>query len=120
MSSPADEILHFTTTPKHIQLNRMVITDITITQDSPIILYQVPFELTNTPSRVWKEVLMDSWQSTIQHKGRILESVIWIFHNRILIDNIPIEFVKDEIETLVAIAIDKTNNKIKLRKKIAI
>jgi hypothetical protein len=120
MSSPADEMLHFTTTPKHIQLNRMFVSEITITQDFPFVLYQALFELTNTPSRVWKEVLMDSWQTTIQHKGRILETVIWIFHNRILIDNVPIEFVKDEIETLVAIAIDKTNNKIKLRKKIAI
>ena len=117
MNTPTDQLLRSVFRPEHILLKRMLITDITITQDSPNILYQVPFELEKIPSRTWKEVLMESWQSVIQHKGRISETVIWVFHNRILINKVPVELVIDELESLVATAVEKTNRQIKLRPK---
>ena len=112
MNTPTDQLLRPVFSPEHIHINRMLITDITITQDSPTILYQVPFELEKTPSRIWKEVLMESWQSVIRQKGRISETVIWVFHNRILINKVPIELVRDELETLVTTAVNKTNRQI--------
>ena len=120
MNTPTDQIFRLVYTPERIQLKRMLITDITITQDAPYILYQVPFELTKSPSRAWKEVLMESWQSVIRHKGRVSETVIWVFHNRILINKVPIDLVRDELETLVATAVEKTNRQIKLRPQRAI
>ena len=54
-----------------VKFARMLITSITITQDSPSTLYQVPFELTTAPTRAWKDVLMDTWQSIIQQKKKI-------------------------------------------------
>lgn len=113
MNTPTDRVFRLFT-PEHIQLKRMLITDIAITQDAPSILYQVPFELTKSPSRVWKQVLMDSWQSLTQHKGRISETVIWVFHNRILINKVPVELVMDQLETLVATTVEKTNEQIRM------
>ena len=120
MNTPTDQIFRLVYTPERIQLKRMLITDITITQDAPYILYQVPFELTKSPSRAWKEVLMESWQSVIRHKGRVSETVIWVFHNRIIIDKVSIELVKNELETLVAIAVEKTNKQMKMKSQLVI
>ena len=71
MITPTDGMFKFISNPEHILLNRMLITSITITQDSPSTLYQVPFELTTAPTRAWKDVLMDTWQSIIQQKKKI-------------------------------------------------
>lgn len=101
-----------TTTSDQVYLKRLLITEITITQDSPCILYQIPFELTTTPSKVWKQILLDIWQSRIQYKGRVSKSVMWVFHNRILIDNVSIELVVDELETLLTSTIEETNKQI--------
>ena len=115
MNTPTDRIFRLTYITEHIHLTRMLITDITISLDSSLILYQVPFGLTKSPSRAWKEVLMETWQSIIQHKERLSTTVIWVFHNRILINKVPIELVRDDLETLVSEAIDKTNRRMKLR-----
>lgn len=120
MNTPTKQLFRLVDSKERIQLKRMVITDIKITQENPIILYQVPFELQKNPSRTWKEVFMDSWQHVTQHKERISETTIWVFHNRILIDNIPIELVKNDLETLLHTAIEKTNREIHLRTQAAI
>jgi len=60
-----------TTTSDQVYLERMLITEVIITQDSPCILYQIPFELTKTPNRVWKQLLLDIWQDKTQHKVRV-------------------------------------------------
>ena len=120
MNTPSVQTFRFLSIPEHIQINRMLITDIIITQDSPSVLYQVPFELKESPSKAWKQVLMDTWQSVIQDKGRISETVIWGFQNRILINKVPIELVRDELESLVVFVVDKTNRRIKLRSQLTI
>ncbi len=120
MNTPTDRIFRLTYIPEHIHLTRMLITDITISQDSSFILYQVPFGLTTSPSRAWKEVLMETWHSLILHKDRVSNTVIWVFHNRIIIDKVSIELVKNELENLVAIAIEKTNKQIKMRSQLVI
>jgi hypothetical protein len=108
-----------TTTSDQVYLERMLITEITITQDSPCILYQIPFELTKTPNRVWKQLLLDIWQYKTQHKGRLSKTVMWVFHNRILIDKVPIELVGDELETLVTSTIETTNKQLSMREQQA-
>ena len=70
--------------------------------------------------QAWKEVLMETWLSIVRHKGRVSETTIWAFHNRILIDNIPIEIVKNNLETLLNTAIEKTNRKIHLKTQATI
>ena len=53
MNTPIDGMIKFIRTPEHILLRRMLITEISFTQDSsPFILYQIPFELTKAPSKV--------------------------------------------------------------------
>jgi len=98
----------------------MLITDITISPDTYLILYQVPFVLTASPSRAWKEVLMETWHSLIQHNESVSNTVIWVFHNRIMIDKVSIELVKNELETLLAVAIEKTNKQMKMRSQLVI
>lgn len=115
MSTPTKQLFRLLDSTERIHLKKMLITEIKITQENPIILYQVPFELQKNPSRTWKEVFMDSWQYVTQQKGRISETVIWVFHNRVLINNIPIELVKNDLEKLLNTAIEKTNRRINLR-----
>ena len=120
MNTPTEHLFRLVYFTERIQLKRMLITEIKITQENPTILYQVPFELTTAPLRAWKEVFMDSWKSITQHKGRISETIIWVFHNRVLVDKVPIELVKNDLETLLKSVIDRTNFKINLRTESAI
>ena len=120
MNTPSKQLFRLVDPTERIQLKRMAIIDVKITQENPTILYQVLFELTATPHRTWKEVLMETWQSIVRHKGRVSETIIWAFHNRILIDNIPIEIVKNNLETLLNTAIEKTNRKILLKTQATI
>jgi hypothetical protein len=108
-----------TTTSDKVYLERMLVNEITITQDSPCILYQIPFELTKTPNRVWKQLLLDIWQSKTQHKGRLSKTVMWVFHNRILIDKVPVDLEGDELETLVTSTIEITNKQLSMREQQA-
>ena len=112
MNTPTTNRFFRFTTSNKVYLKRLLITEITITSKFPYILYQIPFELTSTPSKVWKQMLLDIWQSKIQHKGRVSESVMWVFHNRILIDNVSIELVVYELETLLTSTIEETNKQI--------
>jgi len=117
MNTPTiDRFFQFTTS-NQVYLKRLLTNEITITSESPYILYQIPFELTKTPSRVWKQILLDIWQSKIQNKGHVSESVMWVFHNRILIDKVPIELMGDNLETLVSSTIEETNKQIYLREQ---
>ena len=120
MNTPTDRIFRLTYITEHIHLTRMLITDITISPDTYLILYQVPFGLTASPSRAWKEVLMETWHSLIQHNESVSNTVIWVFHNRIMIDKVSIELVKNELETLLAVAIEKTNKQMKMRSQLVI
>ena len=97
-------------TSKEIQLRRILFTEISITQDSTsCLLYQVPFELTQSPSRAWKEILLNTWFSTTTKNSKFSGTAIWVFHNRILVSNVPIELIGNELETLVTTAVDQTN-----------
>ena len=120
MNTPTDGRIRFISTPEQIQIKRMLITEIRVSLDTPNVLYQVPFLLTEPPSRTWKKVLMESWQSLTQHKKHVSKSVMWVFHNRILINNLPIDLVKKELENLLSRAIDYTNEQLKLSSKNAI
>ena len=120
MNTPTKQLFRLADSTECIHLRKMLITEIKITQEEPIILYQVPFELTTAPHRAWKEIFMDSWQYVTQHKGGISETVAWVYHNRILINNIPIELVKNNLEKLLNTAIEKTNSEIALRTQPAI
>lgn len=94
-----------------IKLRRMLITEISITQDStPSILCQVSFELTKSPSRAWKEALLDTWYSITKHNSEVFGSVIWAIQDCILVNNVPIELVGNELETIVSTTVDQTNN----------
>jgi hypothetical protein len=120
MNTPTDGRIEFISTPEQIQIKRMLITEIRVSLDAPHILYQVPFLLSEPPSRTWKKVLMESWQSLTQHKKHVSKSMMWVFHNRILINNLPIDLVKKELENLLSRAIDYTNEQLKLSSKNAI
>ena len=112
MNTPTDRNSLLTSAPEYIHINRMLLSSaIIISQDSQLILYQVPFELTKSPSRGWKEVMLETWQSVIQNKEYFSNTVIWIIDNRIIINKVSIEQVKNELETLVAIAVESTNKK---------
>lgn len=114
MNTPSTNRIFRFPTSNQVYLKRLLITEITITSEFPYILYQIPFELTTTPSKVWKQFLLDIWQSKIQHKGRVTESVMWVFHNRILINNVPIDLVGDKLETLVNSTIEETNKQMSI------
>ena len=114
MNIPTVPFFRLASNSRYTQLNRMLITDIVITQELPLILYQVPFELTNSPGRAWEEILMDIWQSMIRHKERLSDTIIWVFHNRIIIDRVKIELI-DELEVHLNNTIEKTNKRIKTK-----
>lgn len=120
MNTPIDGMIKFIRTPEHILLRRMLITEISITQDSsPFILYQIPFELTKAPSKVWKEILLDTWYCiTSQRQKRCSGTVLWVFQNRILINNVPVELVEDELESLVVNAVEQTNHHMAMRSEL--
>jgi len=106
---------------KEIQLKRMLITEISITQDSTAcILYKIPFELTQSPSRTWKEILLDNWCFSTTKNSKFSGTAIWVFYNRILVNNLPIELAGTELETIVATTVDKTNNQMVMRSKLTI
>lgn len=115
MNTPTEHLFRSVYSTERIQLKRMLITEIKITQENPTILYQVPFELTTAPLRAWKEVFMDLWKSISKHKKSYSETVIWVFHNRVLINNIPIEVIKNDLERLLNTAIEQTNTEFNLR-----
>ena len=114
MNTPSTNRFFRFTSSNQVYLKRLLINEITITSELPYILYQIPFELTSTPSKVWKQMLLDIWQSKIQHKGRVSKSVMWVFHNRLLIDNVPIELVGDKLETLVTSTVEETNKQMSI------
>ena len=114
MNTPTTNRFFRFTSSNQVYLKRLLINEITITSEFPYILNQIPFELTSTPSKVWKQMLLDIWQSKIQHKGRVSESVMWVFHNRILINNVPIDLVGDKLETLVNSTIVETNKQMSI------
>lgn len=120
MNTPIDGMIKFIRTPEHIQLRRMLITEILITQDSsPFILYKIPFELTKAPSKVWKEILLDTWYCiTTQHQKRYSGTVLWVFHNRVQINNVSIELFENELESLLATAVKQTNNQMAMRSEL--
>ena len=95
-----------------IKLRRMLNSEISITQNSTAcILYQVSFELTKSPSRAWKEALLDTWYSITEHNSEVFGIVIWAIQDCILVNNVPIELVGNELETIVSITVDQTNNR---------
>ena len=108
MNIPTNRVFQLHTSDQ-VYLRRILTTEIKVIQDSQYILYQVPFELTKSPSRTWKEMLLDTWCSIREHNCKVSGTVMWVFHNRILIDKVPIEQVKNKLETLVTVAVYKTN-----------
>ena len=44
---------------------------------------------------------------------------MWVFHNRILIDKVPVDIVGDELETLVTSTIEITNKQLSMREQQA-
>jgi len=103
-----------------IELNRLLINEISIIQDTPRVLYQVPFELSKTPNRAWKEALMENWSSISKLRFRTLKTIIWVYHNRVLINNVTIELFQEDLEKMLSSAIEKTNTQMSRKQKHAI
>tara|TARA_B110000967_G_C18852333_1_gene545305 strand:- start:1037 stop:1399 length:363 start_codon:yes stop_codon:yes gene_type:complete len=120
MNTPADGLIRFKSDLENIQIKRMTVNEIIITQDVPSVLYQIPFELTIAPNRCWKEVLIDTWHSLIQQKEPFSNTVIWVFNNRILVNKVPSQLVNKQLETLITNAVSITNELMKLSSKRAI
>ena len=104
----------------YIQISRLLITKISIEQDTPLVLYQVPFELSMTPNRAWKEALMENWSSISKLRFRALKTIIWVYHNRVLINNVTIELFQEDLEKMLSSAIEKTNTQMSRKQKHAI
>ena len=100
-----------------IRLNRLLITEISIIQDTPLVLYQVPFELSKRPNRAWKDALMDNWSSVSKFQNHAIKTVIWVYHNRVLINNVPIELFQENLEQLLFNAIKKTNSQMLIKQQ---
>lgn len=103
-----------------IELNRLLINEISIIQDTPRVLYQVPFELSKTPNRVWKEALMENWSNVSKLRTGDLKTILWVYHNRVLIKNVSIELFQEDLEKILSSAIKMTNTQIGRKQKLAI
>ena len=100
MDIPTDSTKQLVLPNYPIQISRLLITKISIEQDTPLVLYQVPFELSMTPNRAWKEALMENWSSISKLRFRALKTIIWVYHNRVLINNVTIELFQEDLEKM--------------------
>ena len=120
MDTPTDSTKQLVLPNYPIQISRLLITKISIEQDTPLVLYQVPFELSKTPNRAWKEALMENWSSISKLRFRALKTIIWVYHNRVLINNVTIELFQEDLEKMLSSAIEKTNTQMSRKQKHAI
>ncbi|MDB4182781.1 hypothetical protein N9672_00330 [Flavobacteriaceae bacterium] len=120
MNIPTDSIKQLVLPNASIKLSRLLITEISIEQDTPFVLYQVPFALSTTPNRAWKEALMVNWSSISKLRNRDLKTIIWVYHNRVLINNVPIELFQEDLEKMLSSAIEMTNTQMSRKQKHAI
>ena len=120
MDTPTNSTKQLVLPNEPIQISRLLITKISIEQDTPLVLYQVPFELSMTPNRAWKEALMENWSSISKLRFRALKTIIWVYHNRVLINNVTIELFQEDLEKMLSSAIEKTNTQMSRKQKHAI
>ena len=120
MNIPKDCSLRFFSAPEHIQLKQNFSGKTLIVKNYISSLYQITFQLTTSPSRIWKELFMELWNSDIIRNAAVSETVVWIFNTRILINKVNAELSEDKIKTLVSSAIEQTNFQIKIRFQRAI
>ena len=120
MNIPTDGSVRFFSAPEHIQLKRNFSAKTLIVKNYTSSLYQISFQLTTAPSRIWKELFMELWNSDIIRNAAVSETVVWIFNTRILINKVNAELSEDKIKTLVSSAIEQTNVQIKIRFQRAI
>jgi hypothetical protein len=120
MNTPTNSTKQLVQPNEPIQISRLLITKISILKDTPSVVYQVPFELSTTPNRAWKEALMSNWASISKLRFRALKTIIWVYHNRVLINNVSIELFQKKKKKMLSSAIEMTNTQMGRKQKHAI
>lgn len=100
-----------------VKINEMIISEISIVKSSPRVLYQVPFELSKNPNRNWKELLLNYWPLLCKQVENASNTTLRDCHNRIIINNVPIELDKYVLNDLLSKAIDTINEWVVLNKQ---
>lgn len=100
-----------------VKINEMIISEISIVKSSPRVLYQVPFKLSKNPNRNWKELLLNYWPLLCKQVENASNTTLWACHNRIIINNVPIELDKYVLNDLLSKAIDTINEWVVLNKQ---
>ena len=117
MNIPSKSLYRLAPSQNLVQINEMIISEITIIKSSPKDFYQIPFQLSKHPNRSWKELLLNYWPTLCEQVEHASETSIWACHNRIIINNVPIELDKIVLNNLLLKAIDTINDWINLRKE---
>ena len=117
MNIPTKVIYRLAPTQNLVKINEMIISEISINKNTPKVFYQVPFELSKQPNRSWKELLLNYWPTLCEQVEHASETSIWACHNRIIINNVPMELDKIVLNNLLLKAIDTINDWINLRKE---
>jgi len=115
MNTPSKVIYRLTPTKNLVKINEMIISEISIIKSTPKVFYQVPFELSKQPNRSWKELLLNSWPFLCEQVEHASETTIWACHNRIIINNVPMDLDKYVLNDLLSNAIDTINEWVNLR-----
>lgn len=74
-------------------------------------LYKIPFKLSRTPSRLWKELFVESWDSpprfTTMHRPRIAS----VIGDKIILDGTTIDEVKSCHRDTLLLCVEQANEK---------
>ncbi|WP_283695822.1 toll/interleukin-1 receptor domain-containing protein [Clostridium perfringens] len=95
-----------------IKINKIIIDEVTSprmdgTRGSA--LYKIPFELTSTPNRMWKDVFLETWRRPPQWTSMHRPGIASVIGNKIILDGTTMEEVKKYHRDTLILCINKTN-----------
>ena len=63
---------------------------------------------------------MENWSNVSKLRTGDLKTILWVYHNRVLIKNVSIELFQEDLEKILSRAIKMTNTQMGRKQKLAI
>ena len=72
-------------------------------------LYKIPFELSSTPSRIWKDVFLETWRRPPKWTSMHRPSIANVIGNKVILDGTTMEEVKKYHRDTLILCVNKAN-----------
>ena len=74
-------------------------------------LYKIPFRLSQTPSRLWRELFINEWNEPPRFTTMHRPGIASVYGDRIILDGTTIEEVRDYHRETLLLCVDEANKK---------